>query len=128
MNNTRVKYNVLPAVGIVTAEIEGCSFDAINMFNDRFMSNSTSSMKLQATKFDERFLMPFKFKAVARLHPDDKWDERIGKRVALDHLTEKYHWSLNKHLFNIAEYTFGPLSDLMGYLGERIQFDEDDDE
>ena len=101
MDNTRVDYKVMPEQGIVIAKIVGTSFDAMDAFNRKFLSTATSALDLNAYARDEKFHMPYAFKAVARCHPEDTFDENKGKRVALNKLSDKYNRSLDKHLANI---------------------------
>lgn len=101
MDSSRVEYKVIPEHRIVVAEIRGTSYDALDMFNDKFLACASSAPYLWLNKQDEKFLMPWRMKAVAHCHPDDVFDEKKGKEIALKKLSEKYNRSLNKHLFNI---------------------------
>lgn len=101
MDNTRVEYKVIPEKGIVIAKIGGTYWDAMEAFNRKFLSTSTSSLEINNFGRDEKFCMPYMFKAVARCHPEDIFDEEKGKRIALNKLSEKYNRSLDKHLANI---------------------------
>ena len=100
MNHNRVTYKVIPEHRVVIAEIDSTDFDALREFNDKYLAHSTSALRLRVDKYDEKFLMPHSFKAVARCHPDDEFDVEKGKRIALDRLADKYTASLNKHLNN----------------------------
>ena len=101
MDNTRVEYKVIPEKGIVIAKIWGTNFDAIDAFNKKFLSTASSSLDLSVFGRNEKFHMPYTFKAVSRCHPEDIFDEEKGKRIALNKLSEKYNRSLDKHLANI---------------------------
>jgi hypothetical protein len=100
MNHNRVTYKVIPEHRVVIAEIDSTDFDALREFNDKYLAHSTSALRLRVDKYDEKFLMPHSFKAVARCHPEDEFDIEKGKRIALDRLADKYTNSLNRHLNN----------------------------
>ena len=104
MDISRVEFKELPEHGIIIAEIRGTARDAMDEFNDKFLAQSTSSLSLWAERYDEKFLMPRMFRAVARKHPDDEWNVEFGKRIALNKLIDKYEASKNKHLANIMVY------------------------
>ena len=104
MDNTRVEYKVIPEKRIVIANIYGTEHDAIDIFNGKFFANTTSALSIVREYWNHdngRFTMPRSFKAVARCHPEDVFDEEKGKKIALNKLSEKYNRSLDKHLANI---------------------------
>lgn len=119
MNIERVKYVVVKDKGIVRAIISNCEYDALNVFHKKFMLPSTHYIALYTNGEHEKFIMPYQFSAVAKLHPEDEWDEETGKNIALKKLSEQYNRSLDKHLANM----YGALSSVMDkmkvYLGER---------
>ena len=100
MDAKRVKYKVIEEHGIVIAEIKYTTWDAINEFNKRFMAHSTSKLELCGC-FDEHFCMPNSFKAIAKCHEDDVFDENVGKRIALNKLIDKYERSKNNKFARI---------------------------
>ena len=102
MDTNRVQYKVIKEHGIVVAEIDCTKWDAIEEFNNRFLAHSTDSLKIDIAKWnDEHFVMPKAFKAVAKCHEDDVFDENIGKRIALNKLIDKYERSKNNKLAHI---------------------------
>jgi hypothetical protein len=118
MNNRRVKHIINEKNGIVAAEIKECMFDAENMMNDRFIPSVTSSFMVNS-KFNGKYSMNPKYRAVARLHPEDNWDESRGKVIATNKLTEVYHDSMNKRLAKYAE-DFRKIADnIEQYLVDR---------
>lgn len=120
MNNNRVIFKVMPAHRIVKAEINDCEFDAIREFNRKFLAHSTSSLTLApVNSYDEKFIMPNTFSVVVRCHPDDEFDEEVGKRLALNRLADKYTKSLNKHLENILNAIDESLYELANHLYKR---------
>ena len=117
MNNNRVIFKVFPEHRVIKAEINDCEFDAIYEFNRRFLAHSTPSLTLSAChRRNEKFIMPNTFSVVVRCHPDDKFDEEKGKRLALNRLADKYTKSLNKHLENILNAIDESLYELANYL------------
>lgn len=123
MNTDRVKYIVDEQNGIVAAEIDACYGDATDKLNE-LIANTTSGFTvwsncLRGSKFD----MNRKYKAVAHLHPEDKWDEKRGKAIACDKLTEAYHRSQNKRLAKYAA-DFRKIADnIEKYLNDRHFYD-----
>lgn len=98
MKNARVKFKVFENDGVVKATISGCELDAINVFNDKFIAHATSCLYVGANKFDDRYLMPRTFTAIAKCAPDDEFDVERGKQIAMSRLSEKYEKALNKRL------------------------------
>ena len=119
MNNKRVNFVVNEKNGVVAAEIKNCVWDAEAMMNDRFIPGITSSFTVSNKCYDDRHNMNFKYRAIARLHPEDEWHENRGKTVAVNKLTETYHNSLNKRLAKYAE-DFRKIADnIEQYLTDR---------
>lgn len=120
MNANRVKYTVIEEKGIVKATIDSCTFDAVQVFNQKFMEHSTSSLYLSWFDLsDSKFMMPHSFSVVAKLHPEDKWNEEEGKRIALRKLATKYNHSLDKHLANIYKAMMKSMDKMHTYLVEH---------
>ena len=116
MDSRRVQYTVIKDKGIVRASIDCCCYDAIIEFNKRFMEHSTSSLGLDLCGIDSRFMMPCSFSVVAKLHPEDEWNEEEGKRIALRKLATKYNHSLDKHLLNMYNAMMKSMDKMYGYL------------
>lgn len=118
MNNNRASYIIDKGNNVVVAEITGCLFDAEDMMNNRFIPSVTSGFQLANTG-KNKFDMNRNYKAVAKLHPDDQWDENRGKKIANDKLTELYHHSMNKRLAKYAN-DFRKIADNIDkYLEDR---------
>ena len=100
MDKTKVEYKVHPEHGIVIATICGCRADAIAYFNKQFLVQTTSQLELDYFwNWDvKKAAMPDSFKAIARCHEEDTFDEETGKRIALSKLTKKYHNALCKRV------------------------------
>lgn len=122
MDKTKVQYKVIPENGVVVATIYNTSFDAVDMINERFMQHATSSLYIKCRDYrDERFMMPNYFKAVAKCNAEDTFDENVGKRIALNKLTDAYHNSLNVHLFNYLTYISACADNIEEYLTKRTK-------
>lgn len=119
MNINRVKYVVIKDKGIVRAIISGCKYDAFDAFDKKFMSPSTHYLALCVNKNHEKFIMPYQFSAVAKLHPEDEWNEETGKKIALKKLSEQYNRSLDKHLANMYDALSSTMDKMKVYLEER---------
>ena len=116
MDSRRVQYTVIKDKGIVRASIYCTCYDAIEEFNKRFMEHSTSSLMIGIDSCDSRFMMPYSFSVVAKLHPEDEWNEEEGKRIALRKLATKYNHSLDKHLHNMYNAMMKSMDKMHGYL------------
>ena len=68
----------------VHAVLSGCEFDAINKI-DKFMGNHSWCWTSKG------YLMPGEFRAVAKCHPDDVFDEAKGRDIAKERLMKKYY-------------------------------------
>ena len=104
MDNRRVKHIIDKDNNVVVAEINDCYYDAMALLNHKFVKNVTSGMCVSPTCANNcKFEMNPTYRAVAHLHPEDEWNEKRGKDIAIDKLTEKYHHSMNKRLALFAE-------------------------
>lgn len=119
MNIERVKYVVVKDKGIVRAIISDCKYDAFDVFDKKFMLPSTHYLALCASGEHEKFVMPYQFSAVAKLHPEDEWNEEIGKKIALKKLSEQYNRSLDKHVANMYDAMSNVMDKMKDYLEER---------
>lgn len=119
MNNNRVNYIVIKDKGIVRATITECEYDAFAEFNVKFMFPSSGYLTLLPCDAHDKFIMPYQFTAVAKLHPEDEWDEEVGKKIALKKLTEKYNQSLDKHMANMYDVLSRVMDKAAIYLDER---------
>ena len=122
MDNKRVKYTVDKNNKIVAAEIQDCEFDAIDLVNKKFVSPVTSGFSIAcgpSVKPDPKFEMNYKYKAVAKLYPDDQWNEERGKFVACNKLSEVYHDGINRRLANYVTDLRKIADDIENYLINR---------
>ena len=120
MDKSRVRYSVDKDNGAVAAEIKYCDLDAMYFLNERIVSNVTSGFTINMPfNCDSKFAMNWKYKAVAKLHPGDEWDEERGKAVACNKLTESYHKGLNKRLAKYAHDFRRIADDIDRYLAKQ---------
>lgn len=106
MNTNNVEYRVYAEKGIVIAMIRPNSNEALEEFNNKYMAQSTSGIELGFNWWNSTFMhfaMPNKLTAVAKCHPEDTFDEELGKRIALNKLRKKYNTSKNKRLYKMLE-------------------------
>ena len=103
MNTNDVKYKVYADKGIVVAIIRPCPGEAIEEFNTKYMAQTTSGVGIycRINKAGDHFAMPAKLTAVAKCHPEDTFNEELGKRIAFNKLRKKYNESMNKRLYKI---------------------------
>ena len=106
MDVSRVEYLHFPVQGIVVAKIEGCAWDAVDEINNKFIQPSTSALFIdwKMGRKHAEFKMPHSFKAIARCHEEDEYDEKKGESIALKKLTDKYQSSLNKRFYLFLKY------------------------
>ena len=121
MDNDRVKFMVDRDNKVVVAEIKSCTFDALELVNRKFVSNTTSGIEINVGDLlrNPKFEMNHSYKAVARLRDGDEWDEQVGKAVALDKLTEVYHNGVNKRLENYSTYLRKIADNIDAYLAKQ---------
>lgn len=119
MDIKRVKYVVVKDKGIVRAIISDCEYDAFDVFHRKLMLPSTHHLALYKNGEHEKFIMPYQFSAVAKLHPEDEWNEEIGKKIALKKLSEQYNRSLDKHIANMYNALSSVMEKTKVYLEER---------
>lgn len=117
MELSKVKFMVDEKNRVVTATIRDISSDAIKTFNKKFLIHAGNdfNLSINSDKY-QKFMMPDYLKVVVHCHPDDTFDEKIGKRIASDRLIDKYHSSLNKHMLNIADAVYKCLYGDNGYF------------
>lgn len=119
MDNTRVQYIINKENGVVVATINSCDCDAEKIVNSKFIPNVTSGFTIMNNYDNDKFYMNSNYKAIAKRHPDDKWDARLGKKIANDKLTEAYHNGLNKRLKKYANDFRKIADDIDKYLEDR---------
>ena len=109
----QIEYKVYKDQGVVVAIAHGCTYDAINRFDTKFVKTTSAYLNISFGSLfslpDLRFYMPNTVRAVARLHPEDKWDENIGKEIAYKKLCYKYEQAIAKRMRNIFDVLCGVL-------------------
>ena len=82
MELSKVKFMVDEKNRVVTATIRDISSDAIKTFNKKFVIHAGNdfNLSIDSDKY-QKFMMPDYLKVVVHCHPDDTFDEKIGKRI-----------------------------------------------
>ena len=119
MDKTRVNYIVDEKNGVVVAEIDRCQYDAIAKLNSRFIPNTTSGITMLPSGEFSKFTMNKKYRAVAKKHPDDEWNETTGKREALNKLTDIYEAALNRRLALFMQKFDQIVGEVADYLSDK---------
>lgn len=99
MDISKVRFDEFPN-GVVKATISGCSYDALDKINRKFMATTTSAIEIDKTwaKAGKDYLMNHTYTAIARCSKDDTYSFEEGKKIALKRLTEKYNRSVDKRI------------------------------
>lgn len=83
-----IKFYDIPEKGMTVGVLCGTSDDALNKI--RKMTDSTTFCA-----YDMKYLMPNCFRAVAKVHGDDVYDQTTGRQIVKDKLMEKYYKSFD---------------------------------
>lgn len=99
MDVKRVEFKEFPN-GVVKATISGCTYDALNKINRKFVATVTSSVELSDTwnKSAKQYYMNHTYTAIARCMQGDEYSLEEGKKIALKKLNEKYNKSMDKRI------------------------------
>ncbi len=92
-----IRYTVDRKHRLVTADILDCGNDVLNKMERQLKGISKSSRLIKAAS------IPDMFTATARCHPDDTFDEKIGKQLAKHRVLNKYHASKAKAFRRVEE-------------------------
>ena len=85
-----LKVNVIKDQGKIIACLSGCEYDAYNIIRKRLPDYVAVCPEATAIK-------PM-YKAVAKCHPDDTFDEEYGVKLARDRVIAKYNKDVKKVL------------------------------
>lgn len=87
--STKITYNIDKENRIITASMDECTFDAyVNL------EKINSDVGLLIDFFDlawDDFSMKRVYTGIAKCHPEDEWDEEMGKELARARLLKKYY-------------------------------------
>lgn len=89
-----LKVNVIKDQGKIIACLTGCQWDAYNVIRKRLPDCIAVCPEMVAIK-------PM-YKAVAKCHPDDSFDEDYGVKLARDRVIAKYNKDMQKVLSNFV--------------------------
>ena len=79
-----IKYYDIPERGMTVGVLCNTSEDAL-----RKIAKITSDTTLCA--WNARYLMPDNFRAVAKVHGDDVYDQAVGRQIVKEKLMKKYY-------------------------------------
>lgn len=86
-----IKYFDIPEKGMTVGVLSNTSEDAL-----RKIAKITSDTTLCA--WNSKYLMPDHFRAVTRVHGDDKYDKAIGRQIVKEKLMKKYYKSFDSKM------------------------------
>lgn len=99
INGHKVNFYCNEENRIVKATIDNCKWDVINALWSNFGLNF--DLYDSADRHTDKFKMPSVMKCVAFCHPDDEFNEELGKRVAYKKLRKKYWSKYAKRMYNL---------------------------
>lgn len=94
-----VKYYSIPEQGKVVAVLNNTSMDAMNKIYKICSGNGT----MECCIFGDKYMMPDSFRAVAKVHADDVFDEEVGKKIAKEKLMKAYYASYDSKIDMFVE-------------------------
>lgn len=80
-----IKYSVNSEDNVTTATITKCSEDVLKKLENIFGYKITDKRMVKAALISEEF------SGKSKCHPEDTFDENIGKDIARKRMMEKYH-------------------------------------
>lgn len=83
MDTRDIRYYVNEEKKTVAAVIDNCAEDAVADLMDKFSNSFMPNLAM--------LIIPDTLKAKVKCHPDDEWNEEIGKQVAKEKLIKKYN-------------------------------------
>lgn len=91
-----IKYVSIPEKRMTIAILENtqyCAIEYLDKMCDRLFANG-----IYAGPTHSKYKMPNQFKAYARCHPEDEWNEEEGKRIAKERLMKNYYLSFDNRI------------------------------
>lgn len=83
-----IKYYDVPERGLTVGVLCNTSMDALNKISK--ITNDTTFCA-----YDVKYLMPDNFRAVAKVHGDDVYDQATGRQIVKEKLMKKYYKSFD---------------------------------
>ena len=109
-----IKYVSIPEIGLTKCILSDVEFDVDNYLLDHD----------KYWPIDHGPTMPKQFIGVAKLSPNDTWDETLGRRIAYNKARSKYDHSFFKCLqtfINERDKTTNTLVEEINALGKRFE-------
>lgn len=101
INGNEVSFYCNEENRIVAASIKWCDWDVSNYIKKSF--GLSFDLCDSAKRHVDVFEMPRVIKCVAHCHPDDVFDEELGKQIAYKKLRKKYWNKYAKRMFNMSK-------------------------
>lgn len=112
-----VKVTSLPDQGVVITTLYDCAYDAIEEIEKHLHTNSPIS-----TTYAPEFHMNFQYRAVARCHPGDTWNEMVGKDLSFERAYAKYMKAKKRIINRFYNKVVGNLTDIRDYVNNHYKY------
>lgn len=110
-----IKYEVNEQNRTVKAVISDCKGDVVNRIKRLSKSLATDPEVVKAATISDNF------SAVAKCHPDDTFDQKVGKGIAKKRLLNKYHAARAKACNRVEKVVDKLLSDVSSGVSKDTQ-------
>lgn len=111
-----IKYAKDETTGTVTATITDCSNDVVIKLRNVFASTLE-----EADKIAKAATISNQFTGKAKCHPDDEFDEAVGREIARKRLMDKYHKARIKALNRVDNILDERSKDIMRLIQHEIK-------
>lgn len=122
-NQNDVKFIINKEQGIVIALLDKQA--TVKFKQDNFGQLAKNIYKKHSACWATRIFStteePFVFKGIAKLHPNDKWDKNIGKRIALDKLQLKLKNYLAKEIYKVAKEMYKTSTEILEKVNKELK-------
>ena len=122
MDTNKVVFKEFPG-GVIKASISGCTYDALDKINRKFMATVTSSVKISSnywSKAVKKYWMNDSYTAIARCMHGDTYSYEEGKKIALKKLNEKYNKSMDKRINLFLQHIKQVCSNTEEYMKNHV--------
>lgn len=93
-----IKYEVNKDMRTVSAEINGCADDMVRRMT-KLCHSRPERAGVEALQIRDNY------RVVVKCHPDDTFDEKVGKALAKKRLLNRYHFDCSKALCRFEAMT-----------------------
>lgn len=113
-----VKVTSLPEQGIVVTTLYDCTYDAI----DEIIKHLNTNSPIRVAYDNDQYLMRYQYRAVAKCHPGDTWDEIIGKDLSFERAYAKYMKAKKRIVSKFCQKVSDNLVDINHYVNSRSKY------